>query len=386
MLAEELIRRGHDITWWTSTFDHFSKRYVAARGEVRTVGPGLELRFLHGHAYYTNLSWQRLINHIEIAQDFDQVARTLAPPDAVFCTFPPIELAYAATRFCESREVASIIDVNDLWPDEMINRSPKALRALVAGLMTPFRYRTARALKHATSIIGISRTFLEWAKHHGCRSPTAPDRVFELGYAPHVMCESDDAANHVLLDERRIDGKFIVFFVGTFASNIDVRTVVEAARILKGCEDIVFVLAGSGETRKDAEFQARGLANVIFPGWLTPAQIQQVGRMAQLGLAAYRPGALMALPNKVFEYLALGLPILNSLPGETKELIEFEKVGDSYTAGDAKSLAAKIWEIARNPAMREVLSQNARSTFARRYSSSVIYPQLANHVEMMARL
>ena len=91
-------------------------------------------------------------------------------------------------------------------------------------------------------------------------------------------------------------------------------------------------------------------------------------------------GAPQGLPNKVFEYLAAGLPILSSLDTETKELLECQEVGFTYRASDFKDFQAKLEDLVANPAKLEKLGNQARRSFDKNYSADIVYEEMANYL------
>ncbi|MBI4419811.1 MAG: glycosyltransferase, partial [Gemmatimonadetes bacterium] len=126
-LALALVRRGHQVTWWTSTFDHFAKAGLDV-DDVERLSAGLELRFLHGIPYDRNVSVRRLVNHWQLARGFRRRALEIAPPDVILCSFPTVELCWQATRYARRKGVPILIDVRDLWPDIFLSAMPGPLR------------------------------------------------------------------------------------------------------------------------------------------------------------------------------------------------------------------------------------------------------------------
>jgi glycosyltransferase involved in cell wall biosynthesis len=205
--------------------------------------------------------------------------------------------------------------------------------------------------------------------------------VFTFGYpdplAAPPMANGQHATKEVIA---AVGGRRVIWFAGTFVGSIDLSTVIEAARLLGRRKDLVFVLTGSGERDRQWRRQARGLSNVLFTGWLDRAALDCCARSAWVGLGAYKPGALMSLTNKIFEYLAYGLPILISLPGEARDIIESAGAGIYYQPGSAESLARAVEALADAPAEHERMAANARDLFERRFSASVVYNEMADYL------
>ena len=130
--------------------------------------------------------------------------------------------------------------------------------------------------------------------------------------------------------------------MGSFGDTYDLELIIGGARQLQaqGINDCQFVLSGDGERGAHLKKLAEGLNNVVFTGWLNESQIAGMMKMAHIGLAAYRQGAPQGLPNKIFEYMAAGLPILSSLTGECEQFLGANRCGVSYSAGSSESFIA----------------------------------------------
>src|SRR5690606_485236 len=112
---------------------------------------------------------------------------------------------------------------------------------------------------------------------------------------------------------------FNVVFAGNLGTAQAVETIVEAAQLLKGREDIRFVLVGSG-SRADwirEEVWRLGLGNVELPGRFPPEAMPAILGAASVLLVTLAKSDIFGLtvPSKVQAYLAAGRPILAALDG-----------------------------------------------------------------------
>jgi glycosyltransferase involved in cell wall biosynthesis len=386
-LAQLLASRGHRVIWWTSAFDHFRRVHFVPDSRRVEVGENLALQFLQGRAYRRNVSIARQINHVQIARDFRKLAATCPRPDVVVCSFPTIELSREAVAFGRAHDVPTYLDIRDLWPDEMIDRLPASLRLLGRLALQPLSASTRQAMQGATGLIGISQRFLEWGLAFAGRDRQPDrDRVFPLGYTGSLGSALVGEGVRAAMSARGVrEEKKIFWFSGTFVGNIDLGTVIETARRLQGRDDIQFVLTGAGEREQEWRDQGRGLVNLVFTGWAGSAELAYLSSVAWAGLAAYRVGAKMTLPNKVFEYMSRGLPVLISLEGETRDMVSANGVGLPFTAGDPDSLAQVVLHMADAPTERERMSASATRLFEERFAPQVIYEEYADFITSGAR-
>jgi glycosyltransferase involved in cell wall biosynthesis len=377
-----LSKRGHDVTWWTSTVDHFSKRLVATESKRETSWPGLTLQFLHGRLYTRNISVARWLNHREIAAEFLRLAPMSEPPDVILCSYPTIELSDAAVRYASKRGIPVLLDIRDLWPDEIAARIPRPMRFMAPMLLRPLYSAARRALGGAFGIVAISRTYIEWARVLGARRPSEGDLFVPMGYDAASFDIEPAATVGPKLTALGVDPSHkIVWFCGTFVGSIDLQPAIAAARLLEHDPTVQFVFTGSGERDAEWRAQSRDMANVVFTGWANREELAWLAAHAWVGLAAYKRGAMMSLTNKLFEYMAAGLPILSSLQGEAAALLAEHDVGLTYIAGDATDLAEKISRLATDAQLAARLAGNARRVFQHNYAAESVYSRFADHLE-----
>ena len=145
---------------------------------------------------------------------------------------------------------------------------------------------------------------------------------------------------------------------------------------VKEGKDIVFYIAGDGEKMDLWKKESNFLNNIIFTGWVGKNELHYISSKSNIGLMAYAKGAPQGLPNKVFEYMASGLPILSSLQTETKELIKKNKIGLSYIPNNQEDLLSKILTLVSNKKLLKEMRYNSIKTFKEKFDSEIIYENL----------
>lgn len=386
-LARYCALRGHDVTWWTSTFDHVRKEHRATTDTSVTTSEGIRLEMLHAPAYKSNISVRRLYNHYVLGKRFaDRILRE-ALPDVILTAWPTIELGTASVEYGRRMGVPVIVDVRDLWPDIFVNVASAWLRPLAKTMLRPLVKRAEFVFKNCAGISGISPGYLQWALAYAGRGMCSLDRVFPLGY------DKPKPTDDELLNARRelVQGgvdpsKSICWFVGVFGTSYDLSTVIKAAAMLqaRGADRVQFVFSGRGEKETEWRKQAQGLGNVVFTGHLDGTKICCMGQIAKIGLAAYASSAPQGLPNKIFEYMAFGLPILSSLEGEAENFLIQHHCGLTYKAQSPESLMAALSEIGADDFLEKDFGSNGRRMYEQFYSSEKIYPAMTDYLELVA--
>jgi len=385
MLAEELQKRGHEVTWWASTHSHQRKNLLFREDREIEVATGFRLKLLFAGSYRSNRSLGRLLHHARLAAKFRRQAPAFPAPDVIVSSYPTIELAYEAVAFGRPRGIPVIIDIRDPWPDILLDLAPPALRAAARLALLPLERKARAALAGADSLVACSQGFLDWGLRKAGLARRAADKVFYLGRARHP---SNDAADSPAIAElgQKLAGKVIFCFVGSFGHVYELDLVCDAAALLerKGDRRIHFVLAGDGPQYGAVRARAKTLGNVTAPGWLSASDADRLLALADVGMAPYRQMA-GALPNKVFDYSAAGLPILSSLEGEMTEMLANHRAGLSYAPGDVGAFTAHVSTLAESARLREELALGSAAMFEREFLAASIYPEYVCHVESIAR-
>lgn len=382
MLAK-LLSVKNNVTRWTSTFDHQQKEYLYKENIKVKVSDNLSRFFLHSKIpYYKNVSFSRIKNHIEVAKSFEKKIKNESKPDLIYCSFPTIELAYLSVNFGKENDIPVIVDVRDLWPDIFLDLLPNFLKPLGKFILRDFHVKTKYIFKNAYGITAVSRKYLEFGLKYAEREITEKDGIFPLGYDDSIEIKlSVDELEELSLLKIDTD-KINVWFVGSFGKTYDLSPVIEAAICMyENHPNVNFIFSGDGEKMNTWKKESRGLNNIIFTGWVGRKEMQYLSSNSSIGLMAYAKGAPQGLPNKVFEYMASGLPILSSLETETKDLLENEQIGLTYKAGSSESFIKELKKLILNTKDLEDMGIHSRKVFENNFKSEIIYNDLMNHLE-----
>jgi glycosyltransferase involved in cell wall biosynthesis len=130
-------------------------------------------------------------------------------------------------------------------------------------------------------------------------------------------------------------------------------------------EDIVFLLIGEGRLKPELQARAKreGLNNVVFHGAMPKWELVSVMASADVGLqvlANIKAFYYGTSPNKFFDYLASGLPVLCNYPGWVADMIQKADCGVAVPPEDAVAFAEALEDMAASPETRRAQGSNAR--------------------------
>jgi glycosyltransferase involved in cell wall biosynthesis len=170
---------------------------------------------------------------------------------------------------------------------------------------------------------------------------------------------------------------FLVGFWGGFIPLQGVENIIRAAKLLSNQPDIKFVLLGRGQTWTDARSLAGGLdlRNVRFDSAWTPYQdlAQRIATFDLcLGIFGTGPKALRVVPNKAFETIAMGLPLVTADTAASREVFTNEVDSLLISPGDPRALADAILELKSNDDLRRSVALNGYSLFKKRFTPEAI--------------
>ena len=373
-LAHALVAAGHQVTWWSSDWNHqLKKPRDVATLTAEAKRTGFELRLLHAPGYPRNISVQRIAHHEIFARRLTAALDT-DKPELIWCCFPTIPVALHVVRWTRRNGVRLIFDVRDLSPDVIVAAVPALIRPLAKLGFEPIRDAIGGAFALADGLVAISPAYLDWAetlaRNHGGLPPHRA--VFPLGY------QGDDVEP---VERGKRAGDCTVVFAGTFGRSFDAETLVSAARIAaeRGLP-LRFDVAGDGERAAELRSAAASLPNLRLRGWCGPEELRGMFAGADIGLMPYIREATQGLPNKIFEYMANSLAIVNALPGEAAELIETHGIGANYRAGDPQSL---IDALMRTTASAAAMGGRARAVFLEHYDMTTISRDMVGFIEAL---
>jgi glycosyltransferase involved in cell wall biosynthesis len=175
-----------------------------------------------------------------------------------------------------------------------------------------------------------------------------------------------------------------VLFYGSFIPLQGPGIVIEAARLYKG-PPVKWTLLGNGPLRAACEEQAAGLNNVAFEDWMPyeklPARIHRADIL--LGVFGTTPKAGRVIPNKVFQSLACGRPVVTrstaAYPGNLAAEVNSGLVW--VQAGDAQGLADRVAGLAADRDALPQLGLAAEESSRHYFSESVVRNQLGKALE-----
>jgi glycosyltransferase involved in cell wall biosynthesis len=177
-----------------------------------------------------------------------------------------------------------------------------------------------------------------------------------------------------------LDSRFIVLYAGAHGLSNDLGTLLEAARLLLDRSDIALVLLGDGKDKPALvqRAQEQNLTNISFIPPLPKAQMPFAMAAADACIAILKPIPLFTTvyPNKVFDYMAAGKPVLLAINGVIREVVESIQAGIFVEPGDASGIARAIKQLADQPESGRAMGLRGRQYVEKHFDRAVLAGQL----------
>jgi len=384
-LSKALTERGHDVVLWSSDFDHFSKRHRQGTGQAIKVSPHLEIRLIKSRGYTSHFGLSRLIDHAQLGWNLHKMLRVESGPDVTFIGYPPIEPAWVMARWLKKKKIPSVLDIKDAWPEIFLRACPKFVRPLIRLLLTPYFLAMRSSFKSVTALSSVTDAFLTWSVNVSGRKENDMNIVNYLTVEETELAGVEHQnAQHFLKENGIYDSSHLrVIFVGTLNSAFDFEPIFSAAETLP----IEFIIAGSGPLYNQLQERAKKYTNIKLIGWVTGAQAKVLISSSTFMLAPYRdlPDFDIHIPNKFFDAMCQGIPLLTSITGLAKRLVEDENIGLTYSVSGSQSLREALLPLMDSPNKICEMSKNAKELYKLKYSFEKVYGDCVTHLELLAK-
>lgn len=364
-LANELIKRGHEVTVIASSFDHVTRQETRlGAGEasrLETIGkvPFLWLRT----PPYRGNTLARMKNMVVFArQVLAEVPRSpLSAPDVVIGSSPHLFGALAAERLARRYQVPFVLEVRDLWPQSLIDLgNVPAHHPLVVAL----GHIEKHLYRQADRILALLPGAVEHMAAKGARRE-------QVVYLPNGA----DLSMVPAPEPPPANARFTLVYAGTHGLANGLDDLLDAAAILQaeGWGDRVamrFIGDGPEKPRLARRALEEGLSLVSFDPPVAKEAIHQTLQRADAfmvtmhAIGLYRYGISF---NKIYDYMAAGRPTVLGASSSNNPIAD-AGCGLTVPAGDARAMADAIRQLAQmSPAERWEMGQRGRSAVERHH-------------------
>ena len=385
-MAKRLVERGHRVTMVCASRarGHTGAEGEAIRGIRRGHVDGIDVvEVCIPYSNYDGLV-KRSMTFLRLAvRNVLIAART--DYDLLFATSTPLTASIPGIvmRLLKPRR-PFVFEVRDLWPE-----LPKAMgvvtNPVVLGAMSVLEWSSYRS---ATRTIALSPGI-----EQGIRKRSRPLKAVAMipnGCDLDMFGQNGNSTADLLTElcPDTSGATLRAAFIGAHGAANGLDAVLDAAAVLKARErtDIQLFFIGDGKTKPALVERAEreGLQNCTFLGFIPKMRLaalmqhMHAGLMVLANVPAFYYGTS---PNKFFDYIAAGMPVLNNYPGWLASLIEEHKCGLVVPPEDAEAFAEALIRLADDSEMRQAMGVRSRRLAEQRFARDDLANQFVDFLE-----
>ena len=340
-MCAEWVKRGYEVTVITGYPNYPQGEYYDGYGwfkHQKQIWRGVKIIRLPLMARKQG-SVRLALNYLSfVVSGFIWAHTTKIKADYVF-TFEvsPMTQALLGVWYSKRRKIPNYLYVQDLWPEnvEIVTgiHSPLVLKPI--GKMVDYIY------KRCDVIFATSPSFVKEIQK---RVKKNKDKV---KYLPQYAEEFYKPVERKPVPEIPDDDSFKIIFTGNIGKAQGLDILPKAAKLLKGKENVKFVIVGDGRDKDNflKQISDNGVQDMfIMIDRQPPKRIPELLAACDAAFISFMPDPLFekTIPAKLQSYMACGMPIIASANGETKRIIEKAECGSCSNIGDVDGLIDSI--------------------------------------------
>jgi glycosyltransferase involved in cell wall biosynthesis len=370
--ARYLAANGHQVTIIASPVSYLTgslSQETAGNGRATDAIPGVNILRARVYSAHHRSWFHRMLAFFSFMVSAFWQGVGVRDVDLVWGTSPPIFQGLTASLLAALKRVPFLFEVRDLWPEFAIAvgvlRNPLLIAA--SNWLERFLYR------RATCVMVNSPGFAAHVSARGARRV----ELVPNGADPSMFDPTADGG--AFRSAHGLGESFVALYAGAHGMSNDLQVVLEAAELLREADvRLVFVGDGKDKTALVERAHELRLENVVFAPAVPKREMPSVLAAADAGIAILKPleAYKTTYPNKVFDYMAAGRPVILVIDGVIREVVEDASCGVFVPPGDAPALADAIRGLARDRAATRQMGARGRQYLRGRFSRE----DIANHL------
>lgn len=369
-IYKSLKEAGYDVKLLTSNISHRDKT-------VRKKSLDSSYIYIQEPLYKKNISLKRFYSHFIFGKNIRKFLNQNDKPDLIYCAIPSLDAGYVAAKFSKKNDIPFVIDIQDLWPEafEMVFNIP----ILSKIIFYPMKRKADYIYSVANKIIAVSDTY----KNRGLEV-NKKDKEGLTVFLGTDLLNLDKQLKKQQITYKKKTNELWVGYLGTLGSSYDIDTSLKAMNhVQKNYPNCKFILLGDGPKRIQFEKLANQLGvNVEFLGRKEYIEAMKILSQCDITLNPIVKNSKASIINKVGDYAALGLPVINSLQNEEYQgLLEEYNAGINIPCENYKAMADSIVFLIKNKKSRIDMGKANRRLAQDLFDRNCTYKKILQLIE-----
>jgi len=361
-LSRSWVAAGHDVTVLTAFPHHptgIKRKEDHGVLTRRETIDGIDVVRTYVYAAPNQGTGKRMLSYASFMASAAIIGPLRAKrPDVVIATSPQLLCGAAGWAVARTLRAPFVFEVRDLWPETIL---------AIDALPDSFVVRRLRGLsrflyEHCEQLVtvgeGYKRKIAELYGVDAARIEVVHNGIDTSTFIP-------GARDNEVRREYGWGDRFVALYLGTHGMCHGLDRVLDSAQALRDRKDILFAFVGEGAEKAALKAQAERLAlpNVQFIDQQPKAKVPLFYAACDIGLVTLRNTDLFqeVLPSKIFEYLGMERPILISVDGEARRLVEASGGGRFVPPENVPAMTQAILDAQRDRAAMAAAGRGARA-------------------------
>lgn len=357
--AREWVKAGHKVTVITCTpnfpkgrvFDGYKNR-LWQREHI----DGIDVVRVWSFIATNEGFFLRTLDYVSYMAAAIVAAPFVARVDVVIATSPQFFTAVAGYLISQLKRAPFVFELRDLWPESI-----RAVGAMRSERLLSALERVELFLYHrASAIVSVTHAFRANIVSRG----VDPEKVYVVTNGADMSRFKPTPRNEQLASSLGLDDCFVAGYVGTHGLAHALGTLLDAADLLRrnAHSRIRILLLGDGAEKEALKSRARnmGLDNVVFVDTVPKDEVARYWSLLDASIIHLRDTALFetVIPSKLFEAMAMGIPVLHGVRGESARIVEESRAGLLFEPENPSDLCDRLMALSGDEVLRSKLAGN----------------------------
>lgn len=380
-IAQALIDSGYNVTMLA----HKNTRHDFVSKDVPDVEEVYidRIRVIYVKNEYDNSmnTKERIKSFLRFMFKSSRIALKLKDIDLVIATSTPLTVAVPALLRKKLKKTPYIFEVRDLWPEGPIQMGFIKNKFVVKFL----KWLEKITYKNAIHVVALSPGMKD-----GVAKYINKDNISLIPNMAKIDKFGISEINFELLEKYNLKrDTFKVVYFGTLGLANAIPYILESIKILNEDykDEIEFIFLGHGkfEAEIDDFINKNKFSNVKRIGRSKLSTVSDIVNFSDVSLVTFSDIPILSTnsPNKFFDSLSAGKPIIVNSPGWTKDIIENYNCGLFASPNDPKDLANKISFLKNNPIIAKEMGENSRKLAENKYDKSILTKKFVQLVDKL---
>lgn len=342
--VNDYVKKGYDVIYVTSDFDHMTKKRYCFNEYKNS-------KQLHVISYKKNLSISRILSHLMFS--YKTFYMLLAcKPELVYVEVPNNSLVKSSAKYKKINNAEIIVDVFDMWPESMPVKTKNMIVNWGFDIWRNFRNKN---LKFADQI---------WIECDYYRELLSAQKINLPMENKYLKLKNAETSIEMKVSEEEID----LCYLGSINNIIDISLIEKIVSEFAKNKRTRIHIIGDGE-RKDEflDILKKNSIEIIDHGKVYEIdKLQEIFDQCWFGINVLREDLAIGITMKSISYFRGGLPIINTVQGDTSRFVEECNIGINVDRHDVKSCVSRILNITKDDLA--CMKNNTRNLFEQKFA------------------